>query len=275
MRLTCTLNIFPTVVTAFLFTIMLPATRLYYLRCKWFVSNLEGRQSRHACNHHEKHHMISREKLILAESWELCLFMANILPCSVIICDLPLGSVIGSHFQSHHIDLWLLTWPCLHGHLMSLADVGKELKHVLKFWGSKVGAQLSLSQQWKTICSASKAGIGSAAKELHRCMPWYILELVFAFWKPLEEKKRKPLPIALDKKGSRCQELTGNHKLDRWHVTRSRAFRWPCFFDSWDPGSCCDFNVKAVNAFFPTRKMKTVISPTQNFHFAVFFKAPN
>jgi hypothetical protein len=98
---------------------------------------------------------------------------------------------------------------------------------------------------------------------------------VFAFWKPLEEKKRKPLPIALDKKGSRCQELTGNHKLDRWHVPRSRAFRWPCFFDSWDPGSCCDFNVKAVNAFFPTRKMKTVISPTQNFHFAVFFKAPN
>lgn len=158
---------------------------------------------------------------------------------------------------------------------MSLADVGKELKHVLKFWGSKVGAQLSLSQQWKTICSASKAGIGSAAKELHRCMPWYILELVFAFWKPLEEKKRKPLPIALDKKGSRCQELTGNHKLDRWHVTRSRAFRWPCFFDSWDPGSCCDFNVKAVNAFYPTRKMKTVISLTQNFHFAVLFKAPN
>ena len=130
MWLTCTLNVFTTVVTAFLFTIMLPATRLFYLKCTWFVSNLAGRQGRHACNHHEEHYMISREKSILAKSWELCLFIANILPRSVIIFDLPLGIVIGSHFKSHHIDLWLLTWPCLHGHLMSLADVGKEPKHV-------------------------------------------------------------------------------------------------------------------------------------------------
>lgn len=87
----------------------------------------------HACNHHEKHY----EKSVLAESWDLCLFMANMLLCSVVIFDLPLGSVIGSHFKSHHIDLWLLTWPCLHGHLMSLADVGKELKHVSTFLRKK------------------------------------------------------------------------------------------------------------------------------------------
>ena len=59
----------------------------------------------------------------------------------------------------------------------------------------------SLSQQWKTICSVSKAGIGSAAKKLHRCMPWCILELVFALWKPLEEKKRKPLPSCFGQEG--------------------------------------------------------------------------
>ena len=58
-----------------------------------------------------------------------------------------------------------------------------------------------------------------------------------------------------------------------------------CFFDSWDVVdhvSCacasrnsCDFSVKAVNALIPSRKIKTVISPTRNLHFGVLFKARN
>ena len=58
-----------------------------------------------------------------------------------------------------------------------------------------------------------------------------------------------------------------------------------CFFDSWDVvdhvrcaranRNSSDFSVEAVNALVPSRKTKTVISPTQNLHFGVLFKAPN
>ena len=57
------------------------------------------------------------------------------------------------------------------------------------------------------------------------------------------------------------------------------------FVDSWDvvdhvwcalaKRNSCDFSVNAVNTLVPSRKIKTVVSPTRNLNFGVFFIAPN